>query len=186
MTSTTTNSRRRRRDLEARTLLLNPGWHKEGAEEKAPATETILLEQYRIYLDLTDRLASRRTGTNSFFLALHSAVLTAFGVFWRDPPRGVAAPWILVPVVAAVVLCALWFLLIAHYRTLSRGKWSVVAAFEEHLPSRPFSKAEWQGVLQSHENRRWWRRLSKLEQAVPLVFAAMYLIGTALLLVTST
>ena len=165
---------------QARPLLTN-------ANPTATDVETrrIVLEQYRIYVDLTDRLASRRSSANSFFLALNTAAVTVFGILWQDRPTGLSSIWIIVPLAVLLCLCGIWYLLIAHHRTVSGAKWAIIAAYEESLPTQPFSRAEWQGLLHSDKNRRWWRRITKLEQVVPLAFAGIYALGAILVLVTA-
>jgi hypothetical protein len=163
----------------ARRLLATPGVVAETYPGGADAHREALLEQYRLYLDLTDRLAARRATANAFFLTLNTAVLGVAGAVWgqrSDVPAWLAA-LVLVPL---LVLCAVWFLLIGHHRVVSAAKWAVVAAFEEHLPAGPFERTEWHGLLGGAGRRSWWHRLTLLEQVVPAVFATTYVVGAVL------
>src|SRR4051794_16616642 len=49
-----------------------------GAAEKYQAA---ILDQYKIYVEMADRVSQRRGLTNTFFLTLNSAVFTVIGVF---------------------------------------------------------------------------------------------------------
>lgn len=143
----------------------------------AAACQLALLEQYKLYVEMTERLAFRRALGNTFFLTLHSAVLTLVGVFWSERPVGLP-PWALVvPLLVALVLCAVWFGLIAHHRRLSRAKWAVIGAFEDLLPAQPFVATEWEGLL-LHGGTGRAEGLTVLEQVVPAVFALAY-VGAA-------
>jgi hypothetical protein len=48
----------------------------------ASRLETLGLEQYKIYVEMADRISARRGMTNTFFLTLNTAIFTAVGVFW--------------------------------------------------------------------------------------------------------
>jgi hypothetical protein len=54
----------------------------------ASRLETLGLEQYKIYVEMADRISARRGMTNTFFLTLNTAIFTAVGVFWQHPPTG--------------------------------------------------------------------------------------------------
>src|SRR6188508_1735478 len=59
--------------------------------------QAAILEQYKLYVELTDRISARRGLANTFFLTLHGAILTVIGVFWKDRPDGFSA-WFLLPI----------------------------------------------------------------------------------------
>lgn len=42
----------------------------------------VLLEQYKIYIGMADRISARRGSTNSFFLALNSSIFTAIAFLY--------------------------------------------------------------------------------------------------------
>lgn len=52
-----------------------------------------VLEQYKLYVEMADRVSSRRGLANTFFLTLNSGILTVLAVFWKDPPS--ASEWLL-------------------------------------------------------------------------------------------
>lgn len=143
----------------------------------AEACQLALLEQYKLYVDLTERLAHRRALANTFFLTLHSAVLTLVGVFWNRRPEGLPPQALLAPLGVALVLCVVWFVLIAYHRRLNRVKWAVVGAFEDLLPARPFVRTEWEGLMASRGGQATWS-LTVLEQIVPVVYALAYVVSS--------
>lgn len=140
--------------------------------------QAALLEQYKVYVEMADRISARRALANTFFLTLHAAVLTLIGVFWDKQPEG--TPWLLLlPLVVALGLCLAWFWLVRSYRQLNSGKFAVIAALEQRLPASPFWKAEWTALGKGLDKSMYWP-LTHLEQWVPLLFGLAYLLGAAL------
>lgn len=135
----------------------------------------VILEQYKIYVEMADRISARRGLTNTFFLTLNTAVLTAVGVAWAHPPHHVGY-WLAIPVVVLLGECTSWFWLVRSYRQLNSAKYAVVGALETKLPASPYWKAEWTALGEGRDRARYWP-ITHLEQGVPLLFAAAYLAG---------
>jgi drug/metabolite transporter (DMT)-like permease len=136
---------------------------------------TAILEQYKIYVEMADRVSARRALANTFFLTLNTAVFTAIGVFWNRRPEA-SAWWLLFPLVVLLGQCTAWFWLIRSYRQLNAAKWTVVGALEEQLPASPYWSAEWKAVGEGDDPSKYWP-LTHLEQWIPVLFAACYLGG---------
>lgn len=103
--------------------------------ENREAYQAALMDQYKLYVELTDRISVRRGLANTFFLTLHAAIFTLFGIFWKDRPQGLS-PWFLLPFLAVVLgLCLAWFWLVRSYRQLNSGKFAVIGALEQRLPA---------------------------------------------------
>jgi hypothetical protein len=143
---------------------------------------TCLLEQYKIYVEMADRVSARRGLANTFFLTLNTIVSTVIGVFWQRPPSGPA--WLAVaPLLALLGQCAAWFLILRSYRQLNGAKYAVVGALERRLPSSPYWSAEWKALGEGANPAQYWP-VSHVEQWVPVLFAAVYATGFVLLLST--
>jgi hypothetical protein len=166
--------------------LWNPGMGPNRYPGGAEKYQEAVLEQYKLYVEHTERVANRRSALNMFFLTLNGLVLSAVGVFWRDRPAGLLAWWLVFPLAVALAECAVWYGLVSLYRGLSRAKWAVVAAFEEELPARAFVESEWHTLVRPGQGRgRRWRSLTGLEQTVPVLFAAAYLAAAVLAVCTA-
>lgn len=153
-----------------------------GWDVTSDAYRAALLEQYKIYVEMADRVSGRRGAANTLFLALNTAVVSAIGVFWQDPPQ--TAPWLATPVLLALLgQCAAWFWMLRSYRQLNGAKYAVVGAMERRLPASPYWSAEWVALGEGRDPARYWP-LSHVEQTIPAFFAAVYLIGFVLLLAT--
>jgi hypothetical protein len=143
-----------------------------GAAEKYQAA---ILEQYKLYVEMADRVSQRRGLTNTFFLTLNSAIFTVIGVFWEHKPGGAA--WLLVfPLIVALGQCAAWWWLVRSYRLLNGAKYRVIGVIEERLPAAPYWQAEWIALGEGKDWRRYLP-LTHLEQWVPVLFGLVYLVG---------
>lgn len=139
------------------------------------AGDAALLEQYKLYIELADRVSARRSAANTFFLTLNTAVFTAIGVFWQHPPT--ASAWLGVfPAAVLVFQCLVWFWIIRSYRQLNAAKWVVVGALEERLPASPWWRAEWKAVGEGKDPSLYWP-ITHVEQWVPFAFAVAYIGG---------
>lgn len=143
-------------------------------EEYGPSYRDHLLEIYKSYLEMADRISERREKANSFFLAVNTALvaLLAKDAFGAVPasPRFLE---ILVPG-AAMVLCFLWYRIVRSYRDLNSAKFKVVHQIERLLPLRPYD-AEWESVGRG-KNPKLYLPFTHVERFVPWLFMAFHLV----------
>jgi hypothetical protein len=133
---------------------------------------TMILEQYKIYVEMADRISARRGLANTFFLTLNTAIFAAIGASWKD--RTTVSSWLLVfPLLALLVQCGAWFFLMRSYRQLNSAKYTVIGVLEERLPASPYWNAEWKALGEGKDKARYWP-MTHLEQWVPVTFAAIY------------
>lgn len=137
--------------------------------------QSAVLDQYKLCVEMADRISQRRSVTNTFFLTLNTAVLTAVGALWGKRTAGVEV-WLVVPLLALLVQCAAWFWLVRSYRLLNGAKYRVIGLLEERLPASPYWKAEWAALGEGKDWRKYLP-LTRLEQWVPIAFALMYVLG---------
>jgi hypothetical protein len=137
--------------------------------------QAAILDQYKLYVEMADRVSARRALANSFFLTLNTAIFTTIGFFWKDRPE--ASRWLLVfPLLALVGQCLAWFWIVRSYRQLNSGKWAVVGAFEKRLPASPWWSAEWEALGRGKDPAKYWP-LTHIEQLVPILFGVTYLVA---------
>jgi hypothetical protein len=138
-----------------------------------------ILEQYKIYVEMADRISARRALANTFFLTLNTAVFTAIGVFWNRQPGG--SDWgLAIPLIVLLGQCLAWYWLIRSYRQLNAAKYVVVGALEQRLPASPYWSAEWKALGEGKDRAKYWP-ITHLEQGIPVLFAAAYAGGFVLL-----
>jgi len=135
--------------------------------------EKHLFEQYKLYVEMADRISARRMLANSFFVGLHNGLILAFVVLLKE---GILRPSVTgyAPFVAVVLLCFVWWRTVYSYRQLNSGKFKVIYALEQRLPVAPY-EAEWV-ALGSGQEPKLYRPLSQIENWVPLCFGLLYLL----------
>lgn len=134
-----------------------------------------VMEQYKLYVEMVDRISARRQTANSFFLSINTALLAFAGLLASDG-QAPEAPlsWILAVAMAGVLLCYSWYRLVRSYKDLNGGKFRVVHAMERLLPLAPY-RAEWESVGRGEDPRRYLS-FTRLELRVPWIFIALYVI----------
>jgi hypothetical protein len=140
-----------------------------------------LLEQYKLYVQMADKISERRQSANSFFLTVNTALIAFLGLVASPDVGGdsglVASPplpWVLVVSAAGVVLCYTWFRLVRSYKDLNTAKFKVVHAIEKRLPASPYD-AEWEAVGR-RERSDLYLPFTHVEIYIPWVFATLYVL----------
>lgn len=129
-----------------------------------------LLEQYKLYVEMADRISQRRTAANTYFLSVNSAILAFVGYLTsRDSTEYM---WLLA--IAGCMLTLFWYNIVLSYRNLNSAKWLVVQEIEKRLPISPYD-AEWEAV-QRGTNPKLYRPISHIEAWVPAVFFVLHVI----------
>jgi len=129
-----------------------------------------LLDQYKLYVEMADRISQRRTTANSYFLSVNSAILAFVG--YLTSKDSTEYLWLLA--IAGATLSVLWYSIIASYRNLNTAKWAVVHEIEKRLPISPYD-AEWEAVERGR-NSKLYRPISHVEGGVPWIFLTLHVI----------
>jgi hypothetical protein len=145
--------------------------------------QSAVMDQYKLYVEMTDRISARRATTNTFFLLINSSIFAALGSVGRRPSWGTSAVLVLA-VVVLLVECGAWYWILRSYQQLSSAKFRVIGALEERLPAGPWYRAEWTAVGAGRDGSRYLP-MTRIEQCVPIVFALAYLTLLIILLVDS-
>jgi hypothetical protein len=148
-------------------------------DEHEASYRAAILDQYKMYVEMADRISARRGLTNTFFLTLNSAVLTLFGVFWKDRPARISDWGLALVLAVALGQTFAWWSIVRSYRQLNGAKYKVVGLLEEQLPASPYWAAEWK-ALKEGKDWRVYLPLTHVEQWVPIAFAVIYTIGFVL------
>lgn len=137
--------------------------------------ETVL-EQYKLYVEMADRVSARRNAANTYFLSLNTVLVTVI-VTVAGERLSEASAWVLAAgLVILLVQCAAWFAIVRSYRLLNGAKFRVVGVLEERLPAYAYSRAEWNALGSGLDWRKYWP-LSHIEQWVPIIIALTYVVS---------
>jgi hypothetical protein len=155
---------------------------------------SVEVDLYKTAVEMADRVSARRAGANSYFLTLNTALAAVFGLLTAahvvSPKHPVDRIGLVVTAAAGGALSLVWWALLRYYRRLNKAKFDVINKLEERLPVKMFTD-EW-AILhpetpepldeQARSRQSWWHRKVKhreasvVEQVVPWVFFALYLI----------
>ncbi|MFX0202093.1 MAG: hypothetical protein ACFFCW_38775 [Candidatus Hodarchaeota archaeon] len=129
-----------------------------------------LIEQYKTYLEMADRISSRRQSANLFFLTLNTTTIGLVSYVNFGDNRVTAFYWLIS--IAGLTLSYMWYRLIRSYRDLNTAKFKVVHEIEAKLPISPYN-AEWEAVERG-ENPKLYLPFTHIEIYIPWVFFAVH------------
>lgn len=126
----------------------------------------LAFKQYRLYVEMADKISHRRAVSNSFFLAINTALMSLLSYLAKFH-----SPVYLLNV-AGFILAILWFSIVRSYRNLNGAKYKIINSIERELPLRPYL-AEWKILGEGKSKKKYWP-LTHIEIWVPLIFAVIY------------
>jgi len=127
-----------------------------------------LLEQYKLYVEMADRISQRRAVANTFFTSASALLLTVYGAVATLKVPALSATWLVLIAVSGIILSGTWWAVIRSYRQLNSGKFKVIHKLERLLPVAPY-EAEWI-MLGEGKDLSQYLPLSHVEQVIPVVF----------------
>lgn len=124
------------------------------------------LDLYKIMVDSSESLVSRRQAVNTFFLTMNGALIAASGIIVESSgDMRLTGIGIAVLAVAGAILCAAWRSLITSFGQLNRGKFEVINTIERYLKAAIYA-AEWE-ALGRGEDPKIYRSFTSREIWVP-------------------
>ncbi len=141
------------------------------SEQQYPENEEYqahLLDQYKLYVEMADRVSARRQTANSYFLSINTALL-GFAGYVTTKNTGDQL-WLLG--LTGIALSYLWYRVIVSYRDLNSAKFKVVHEIEKRLPLSPYD-AEWEAMGRG-KDPSLYRPLTHVEKGVPWIFIALH------------
>ena len=148
--------------------IANVLWHEDSAN--GITNQSHLIEQYKLYVEMADRISQRRGAANTFFLTFNTALVGALaGFFDKDMSEVTTAMYL-----AAIILSVTWILLLRSYRNLNTAKFKVIGEMEKRLPAQAYYAAEWKALGEGKDIKKYIP-LSLIETAVPLAYMGVYL-----------
>ncbi len=132
-----------------------------------------LLEQYKLYVEMADRISNRRAIANNYLLSVNSFIITIYGIASSVKINSLQVSWMDIIPVGGILVCVTWFSLIRSYRNLNSAKFEVIHEFENLLPSQPY-KMEWSVARGEDEKKLLYKPLTRIEQTIPIIFIVFY------------
>lgn len=129
-----------------------------------------LLEQYKLYVNSSLDVTSKRLETNKFFLTLNSIIFGFTSIITTLNNNLVIALFSIIGIIVSVV----WLKNIVSYKELNCAKFKVIHELEKYLPASLFKTEE------EHYLNRYYG-FTSIEKFVPITFIILYILLTCLI-----
>jgi len=131
-----------------------------------------LLEQYKAYMEDLGNIGERQSGSRRFYLSVMSALLVFLSASGKGKVLGeISGEFRIVICIAALCICALWFLHMLSFRALFDAKFKVLREMEgEGLPFHIYKK-EWNAL----KGDKRYKFFTGFDATVPILFALIYI-----------
>ena len=134
-----------------------------------------LLEQYKLFLQTSEDLVSRRQNVNSFYISISSAIVAIMGfLFAMDLGRMSELIIGFAFCVVGIILSISWSKSLSCYGNLNSSKMKIISSIEKQLPLSLFD-AEW-AALSDKLNKKKYVSFTESEQTIPRLFGLLYCI----------
>jgi hypothetical protein len=137
-----------------------------------------VLEQYKLAVEMSDRISARRGTANGFYFTAASALLAT--------SEGLS---LALTAIAGMALSIAWWMQLTSYRNLNAAKWHAIGSLEARLRAHPFAD-EWAVLKAEPLEKRVLRsatfgrllqpfgryvELSVVAQVVPTVYLGLFI-----------
>ncbi len=138
--------------------------------------EEHLLEQYKLYIEMMDKVTERRIQTNSFYITLLSSLLAFLSLLINKENNlfyNNSNILLLLFAILGISLCYVWHTNINSYKQLNSLKFKVIHEIESYLPFRCYY-GEWDILDRNQDKKEKYKRLNKVEKLVPSILSIPY------------
>ncbi|MEM6346254.1 MAG: hypothetical protein AAF927_20355 [Bacteroidota bacterium] len=133
-----------------------------------------LFEQYKMFVEMADRISARRSNANVFFLTINSSIITFISFYIKEIKKIDEPEFLIFPFIGVLMICLVWSAIIQSYKSLNSGKFQVIRLMSAKLPATPY-QAEWIALGEGNDKRKYFP-LTQIEQWVPAIFAFLYIV----------
>lgn len=131
------------------------------------------LEQYKIYVEMADRVSQRREQSNRFYVTLVAAIVALLILAARlGVTDGVWPIIFLISGLFGIALSVVWWGNIRSYRELNTAKFAIINEMEKQLPAAGYAD-EWELLRPKNKPPKYFQ-LTRIEQFVPALFAVLF------------
>ena len=141
----------------------------QSASERRKVEQAERLEQYKLMVEMADRVSQRRQAANSFYLSINTILVGGSAYFGGGTSPLKTA---LLVSLAGVLVCRYWSRSILSYKTLNTAKFGVINDMERKLVEQPFTE-EWAKLDPDGDGKKH-NSFYETEKFVPRVFVGIY------------
>ena len=138
----------------------------------------IIMQQYKMFVQTSEDLVSRKQSVNTFYVTLNSillggivSILCALPDFLAGQSYLIFLLTIFLSVIGGVV-CMSWITLLSSYGDLNKSKMAIIGCIEEHLALKLFD-TEWAILTRTIGNKKY-KSFTVKEIGIAWVFLVMY------------
>lgn len=130
---------------------------------------TVLLEQYKLYVEMMDRTSQRRMDSGKYYLTVLTGISAIVPLIFGEKKILIEefGPILLVVSILGLLICCTWISNIASYRNINSAKFEVIFDMEKKLSYSCYAE-EWK-ILQKNRSKRYIQ-FSNVEQIIPIIF----------------
>lgn len=141
-----------------------------------------LMEQYKMFVQTSEDLVSRKQSVNTFYVTLNSILLSAVVsvICAAGDILLIANDSVVIYIISGflatigVVICCSWITLLTSYADLNASKMAIISCIEERLALKLFD-TEW-ALLTRRIGKRKYQSFTVKEIAVAKIFLMLYVI----------
>ena len=133
----------------------------------------VLIEQYKLYVEMMDRISSRRSTIGNYYLSLVVGIIGILSMIIEKKYFANNNMVIYIIGILGLIICIIWFINILSYKQINSLKFKVIEEMENDLPYQCYTR-EWE-ILKSGSNKFRYTRLSFIERIVPLFLSLLFL-----------
>lgn len=143
--------------------------------EPDETNKSVLLEQYKLFLQTSEELVKRRQTVNSFYTSINSAVVATLGtMFALDFNTQTKMLIGILFSLIGIFLSVSWSKTLISYGNLNSSKMKIISCIEKQLPLSLYD-AEW-AALSDKLNKKKYISFTNSEKKIPSLFLCVYLI----------
>ncbi len=146
----------------------------EGNESFTDSEMQLILEQYRIMIETSEKLMERRQETVNLYTTLCTTLIALIGASFAFGNLSICGIILLLSGLILVILCRNWQLSLSSYDLNNNGKFQVINLLEKKLPAEIF-ECEYR-----YNKMNGIRSFSSREKVLPRIFTAL---GIALMII---
>ncbi len=151
-------------------LEISEFWNEDEDHYSNEQYSMLLMEQYKLYVEMADRASFRRTLVNLFFLLVNILIVSLMALGLSRTTSELSMVLMLMPFLGLIAICYSWGRLVRYFRHTVTIKEKVIGELEKRLPSSPLWKAEQDAI----ERKGIQNPLRRMEIYMPYIFAAIY------------
>ena len=131
---------------------------------------SLLIEQYKIYVEMADRASFRRVSINLFFLIINILIVGIMALGISRSSAELSLGLLVLPLLGLLAISYCWWRVVRFYRHTVNIKEQVIGALEKRLPSSPIFSAE----RTTAEQKGSFTPLKRIETYMPFIFMLLY------------